>query len=280
MMLLQRAARRLAGVVGRDSAVARAGRPVYEHALAWMSAGRGVPWTINGADFRISPFERHRMGQTYDPEVAAYLRAHVRPGARCFDVGANVGVYALQFARWAGRTGRVVAFEPNPLAAATLGEHVRMNHLQGRVRIVQAAVADLPGVRTFHMAEADGMSRLGQPNPEIAARTRPVPVQVTTIDAYCSADAAPPDWLMIDVEGFEFAVLSGARRTIAGRQAGLNIVVEMHPDAWSVAGWTRQAGEALLKSLGAEAIGLSGQADPLGAYGHVLLSFRPGGRAN
>ncbi|CAN5887382.1 hypothetical protein BH18ACI5_BH18ACI5_16260 [soil metagenome] len=33
-----------------------------------------------------------------------------RPGSTCFDVGANVGVYALQFAHWTGAAGRVVAF--------------------------------------------------------------------------------------------------------------------------------------------------------------------------
>jgi FkbM family methyltransferase len=273
-MILQRVARRAARVVGPDSRLARTARPAYARALAWLAQGDGIPWTINGTPFRVDPNQRHRMGEIYDAEVAAYLRANIRPGSTCFDVGANVGVYALQFARWTGPTGRVVAFEPNPVAAVTLRDHVRMNELTETVEVVQAAVADKPGIRTFHMADADGMSRLGEPNPEIASETRPVDVTVMTLDEYCTKAALRPDWLLVDVEGFEFAVLSGARQTIAQRRGLLNLVVEMHPNAWTVAGWTRDAAEALLDALDLEPISLSGQPDPLGSYGHVLLRSR------
>jgi FkbM family methyltransferase len=271
MKMLQEAARGMAGLLGRDSVLVRGARPIYERTLALVSGGRGIPWTINGADFRISPFHRHRMGPIYDPAVASFLAQHVRPGSTCLDVGANVGVYALQFARWTGSGGRVIAFEPNPVSAAVLAEHLRMNDFGARVEIVPAAVADVPGVQSFHMAEADGMSRLGAPNPEIASRTHPTSVRVTTLDQFCSEHALSPDWLLVDVEGFEFAVLAGARRTLARLRGRINIVVEMHPDAWAVAGWSRVAAQALLEELGLELVSLSGSGDPLNSYGHVLL---------
>jgi FkbM family methyltransferase len=269
--VLQQAARGVAGILGRDSGLVKGARPIYERTLAFLSGSRGIPWTINGADFRISPFHRHRMGPVYDPGVAVYLAQHVAPGSTCLDVGANVGVYALQFARWTGPDGRVVAFEPNPVAAAALAEHLRMNDLAGRVEIVPAAVAETSGMQTFHMAEADGMSRLGVPNPEIAARTRSTPVRVITLDEFCAQYAVAPDWLLVDVEGFEFAVLAGARRTLARLRGRIHVVVEMHPDAWTVAGWSRGSAQALLDELGLAAVSLSGHADPLDSYGHVLL---------
>jgi len=206
--------------------------------------------------------------------VAGFLARHVQPGSTCVDIGANVGVYVLQFARWAGPGGRVVAFEPNPVAAEVLAEHVRMNDLAGRIEIVPAAVADVSGIQTFHMTDADGMSRLGVPNPEIAALTRPISVRVTTLDEFCQQHAVSPDWLLVDVEGFEFAVLAGGRQTLARLGSRLNVVVEMHPNAWGVAGWCRAAGERLLAELGLEPVSLSGLADPLGSYGHVLLRPR------
>ncbi|MEO6212385.1 MAG: FkbM family methyltransferase [Vicinamibacterales bacterium] len=273
-MILQRAARGITGVLGHDSLVVRSARPLYERALDLLTGSRGIPWTINGAPFRISPFHRHRMGPIYDAEVAAYLAEHVMAGSTCLDIGANVGVYALQFARWTGASGRVVAFEPNPVSAAVLAEHARMNHLSGRIEVVPAAVADASGVRTFHMADADGMSRLGVPNPEIASRTRPTPVRVTTLDEFCEAQGVSPDWLLVDVEGFEFAVLAGGRRTIARLRGRLNIVVELHPDAWDVAGWSRDSAQGLLDELGLHAVSLTGGGDPLASYGHALL--RPG----
>lgn len=274
MRVLQRAAAGVARRLGRDSTVVRHARPVYERLLAALAGDRGIPWTINGAEFRISPFYRQRMGSIYDPEVAAYLSKHVRPGSVCLDVGANVGVYVLQCARWTGPRGRVVAFEPNPVSADALAGHVRMNGYDGYVQIVRAAIADRQGTQTFHMAGADGMSRLGAPNPKIDALTTAVTVPVTTIDAFCGEHALRPDWLLIDVEGFEFAALSGARETLASLGGTLGIIVEMHPDAWSVAGWDRRSAEALLDELRLEAVSFAGARDPLGAYGHVLLKPR------
>src|SRR5205807_2491515 len=78
----------------------------------------------------------------YDAPVAAFLSQQVKPGSLCFDVGANVGVYVLQFAHWSGPTGQVVAFEPNPSACSILQKHVRMNGLVQRVRIVPSAVGE------------------------------------------------------------------------------------------------------------------------------------------
>src|SRR2546423_3497617 len=114
MSLLQSAARTTAGIIGRESWLIRQLRPVYESFLDLSNKGRGIPWQINGVTYFIDPRYRHQLGHDYDAAVAAFLRERVKPGAICFDVGANVGVYALQFAHWSGPTGRVVAFEPNP----------------------------------------------------------------------------------------------------------------------------------------------------------------------
>lgn len=271
MTLLQRTARQVADVIGRNTGLVRHARPIYERTLSALSADGGIPWAINGQPFRISPFHRHRMGHVYDPTVAAWLAEHVQPGDVCFDIGANVGVYALQFARWIKGHGRVVAFEPNPTSAQALRRHLAMNGFSSYSDVIQKAVAGRCGVQTFHMAGADGMSRLGRPNPELAGRTRPTEVEVITVDDFRRTSGLNPDWMLIDVEGFEFDVLAGARRTLARNGAALNVVVEMHPDAWDVAGWTRPQAEALVASLGLRARALSGQSDPFGSYGHVLL---------
>ena len=146
-----------------------------------------------------------------------------------------------------------------------------MNDMAASVEIVPAAVAEMAGLQTFHMADADGMSRLGAPNPELAGRTRPTTVRVVTLDEFCGRHAVSPDWLLVDVEGFEFAVLAGARRTLTRLRGRINVVVEVHPDAWTVAGWSRASAEALLDELELEAVSLSGHGDPLDNYGHVLL---------
>ncbi|HEX6183919.1 MAG TPA: FkbM family methyltransferase [Pyrinomonadaceae bacterium] len=274
MSALQTAASRVAGLVGRESWLIRRMRPAYESLLEWSGGGRGAAWTVNGVEYRVDPHYRHRLGPSYDAPVAAFLRARVRPGAVCVDVGANVGVYVLQFAHWSAPAGRVVAFEPNPGARAVLERHVRFNGLEGRVTVVPAAVSACAGSATLYAEGADGKSRLGEPHAEMAGRARAVVVPTVTLDEYCAAAQVEPDWLFIDIEGFEVAALSGARGLIKALGRRVGIVVELHPNVWHTVGTSRAELERLLEELGLDPMPLTGQADALGEHGLVHLSHR------
>jgi FkbM family methyltransferase len=271
---LQTAAGRVAGLVGRESWVIKRLRPAYESLLEWSGRGRGAAWTINGVEYRVDPHYRHRLGRNYDAPVAAFLRARVKPGAVCVDVGANVGVYVLQFAHWSAPGGRVIAFEPNPGARAVLEKHVRFNGLEGRVNIVSAAVSARAGSATFYAAEADGKSRLEHPHAEMVGRARALVVPTVTLDEYCVGEQVAPDWLFIDIEGFEVAALEGARQLIKARGGEMGVVVELHPNVWHAAGTGRAELERLLAELKLEAEPLTGQRDALGEHGLVYLAHR------
>ncbi len=271
MSFFQETARRTSGLLGRESWLVRNLRPAYESLLGWSNHGRGIPWTINGVTYRIDPHYRHRMGSDYDSSGAAFLRERIRPGAVCLDVGANVGVYVLQFATWSGPNGKIVAFEPNPAARAALETHVRMNNLTERVTVEAAAVGAANGEAVLYAADVAGMSRLGEANQAIADRVAEITVSVVTLDEYCRAEGLRPDWLFIDIEGFEIAALSGARELIKSRGRQLGIVVEMHPDVWNSADTTRTQAETLLAQLKLRAVPLMGQTDALGEHGLVYL---------
>ena len=64
------------------------------------------------------------------------------------DVGANIGTYSLLARRLVGPTGRVVAFEPHPVAAARLRENVELNRIDN-IEVHEAAVADVAGEAEF-----------------------------------------------------------------------------------------------------------------------------------
>ncbi len=249
----------------------RAMRPLYESLLDWTSGGRGTPWKINGVTYRIDPRFRHRLGQHYDAPVAAFIRERLRPGSLCLDVGANVGVYVLQFAHWTGERGRVIAFEPNPGARRILQKHIELNNLAARTEVVGAAVGRETGEAILFATGEDGMSRLGAPNELIAAQVEELTVPVLMLDEFCRERALEPDWLFIDIEGFEIAALEGARQLIRRMGPRLNIVVEMHPNVWESAATTRAGAESLLAQLNLRAVPLMGQRDPLDEHGLVYL---------
>lgn len=266
---------RIARVIRRDSAVGGVVRALREAYLRLVGGSRGIAWELNGERYRIDPAFRGQIGHEYDPHLAEFFASRIRPGDVCFNVGANIGVYALQLARWAGPEGRVVAFEPNPAAMAVLRRHIEMNRLEDRVDLAPAAVSDEAGETVLFTVASDARGRLGAPNPELTGRADSVPVAVTTLDHYVASHGVTPDWLLIDIEGFEIRALAGARKLLEGDRK-IRLVVEMHPNVWDTAGTSRADAERILAELHLEVIPLSGQADPLGDYGHVFLTRKAG----
>ena len=62
-----------------------------------------------GASRVVMDFLRSRG---YEQALTRAMHSAVRPGDVVWDVGANIGEYAAQFADWVGLDGRVYAFEP------------------------------------------------------------------------------------------------------------------------------------------------------------------------
>jgi FkbM family methyltransferase len=246
---LHRAVIGMANTVSRpESSVRRALSPVYTTLLYGLNGGRGVPAEINGETYLIDPRFRWHLHPHYESALATFLRARVRAGQCCFDVGANIGIYVMQIARWVGPGGRIVAFEPNPRTFEVLARHVRMNDMADRVTLVPLAAGRAAGAaRLFDDQAGSGLSRLGRPNPAIGGPVAATDVQVTTIDAYCARTGLLPDWLLIDVEGYEFDVLAGAADTI--RRCRPGVVVELHPQLFPEGEATRDAGARLLAEL-------------------------------
>ena len=271
---LQRSAAIVSLRLGRESALVRWLRPWYERLLDLATGGRGYLQTVNQTDaFYVSPKARHLFPNTYEPEVFAFLRRSVPAGATCLNVGAHVGIYSLALARWVGPTGRVVAFEPNPGTADLLEQHVRRNEVTDRVTVVREAVGSLSGKQQFYATGLEGFSRLGMPNSESPAGPAPaeIVVQLTTIDAYCDRQGIEPDWIVMDIEGYELAALEGAVRTIARRAGQMQVVAEFHPALWLLAGYDARKGHELLARLGLSPTSLSGQRDLWTEHGVVLL---------
>lgn len=261
--------RRTGEWLGPDSSFKNSVRPAYEAGLELLSRRGGLPWEINGTPCRILPKYRRVMPQVCDSEVVAFLKSQVRTGDVCFDVGANVGLYSLQFANWVGPTGRVFAFEPNLHARKVLRQHVEMSGYADRITIVEQAVSDAEGRAELFFEEVDGKSRLNEPNPVIAATASVQSVAVTTLDNFCQTAGVSPNCLKIDIEGFELQALKGATRMLRSPELK-GLVVEMHAP-WDSTGAYRRELEAFLQEHEVRVQGLVGQRDPLGEHAMVWL---------
>jgi FkbM family methyltransferase len=155
----------------------------------------------------------------YTPGRAAALDAfHARflgAGDLAFDVGAHVGDRTASFRR---RGARVVAVEPQPRLARLL------RLLFGRdpgVTRVSALVGAREGQATLHLNTANPTiatasaaflaAAEGAPGWEGQRWDAAVELPVTTLDALAARHGAP-DFIKIDVEGFEAEALAGLSR--------------------------------------------------------------------
>lgn len=124
------------------------------------------------------------------------------------DIGASTGSFTL-LARF--HPMRVVAFEPAPEVCEILYENVRLNGLEGQVEIHSIALSSADGtsILKIPLDEHTGLSCLGTPTR--FKKWRAVEVVTRRLDSLGLA----PDFIKLDVEGWELEVVKGARETLS-----------------------------------------------------------------
>lgn len=160
----------------------------------------------------------------YEQAFDQALMESIHVGDRVWDVGANVGYYAVKFAAKTGPSGAVVAFEPSP---ATL---VRLRHQvagHDNIRVVAKALGARDEQRAFvHVDEADGVaSSIAVPGRAAAEAT--LQVTVTAADSLIGAREPVPQVVKIDVEGFELDVVEGMATMLTSRDVRA-VGIEVH----------------------------------------------------
>jgi FkbM family methyltransferase len=162
---------------------------------------RGKKW-IRGAGPNAYWFGRYEVDRLREFSDA------LRPGYVVYDVGANVGIYALHASFAVGDSGWVYAFEPLERNLQYFRKHVSLNRV-ANCTIVESAVCSQEGTLAFSAAPWQAsMARLS-PDGEIS-----VPCTTLDICIFGKKRFRPPNVVKIDVEGAEVEVLQGATRTI------------------------------------------------------------------
>jgi len=154
--------------------------------------------------------QRLLLSGRFEPEVSTAIFALVRPGMTVLDIGANIGVHTLHLAKLVGETGRVLAFEPNPVASEELHRNIALNQVKN-VTMLKVALWERDGDKTFHFPE-NGMEAMGgllnTSRFKVAYEAKVETARLDTILA--RLDVQKVDFVKIDVEGAELPVLKGA----------------------------------------------------------------------
>ncbi|MBS1806461.1 MAG: FkbM family methyltransferase [Acidobacteria bacterium] len=164
----------------------------------------------NGLQFELSSLPEET------PALESYFRwAKPKAGETVFDIGAYCGVFTYILSQLVGPTGRVVAFEPDPINLNLLLRNVRRHGLQN-VNVEGVALCDREGEMIFN---SQGSLGSGFANfADRSAQGNSVTVRTMTLDSACERYGVP-SFVKIDAEGAEIEILSCARNLLSVHSA-------------------------------------------------------------
>jgi FkbM family methyltransferase len=190
-------------------------------------------------------YRAYRYRFRVDPAELRFVRDCLRPGQVAVDVGCHKGAYTYWMRRRVGSTGAVFAFEPQPRQVTYLRD-LFSAMAYDNVVLVPKALSDRIGRLPLHVPSGNGKTHAATlerratqrvPGREqgvgitasgsmLQAPCSPLVVDVTTLDAFFADRPRGPDFLKIDVEGHESAVLAGGRQTLERYRPALLVECE------------------------------------------------------
>ncbi len=181
--------------------------------------GRGLRFNSGGSAARFI------IGSSQFLEQLA-LRALITEGMNFYDIGANVGFFAVIAARLLGPSGRVICFEPLPRNFRQLRYNSGLNGFNN-IEVIEAALGNFDGETEFWTSAEPTWGKLAGTGKYPDKMNGRIKVALKRLDAIIEeASLPPPDVIKIDVEGAEVDVLKGAMKTLSKYRPSL--LIELH----------------------------------------------------
>jgi FkbM family methyltransferase len=155
-----------------------------------------------------------------EPILTEYLKKQKFKVA--LDVGANIGYYALLEAQ---RAKTVYAVEPVLQNYRHLMKNVKRNRFKN-VKSFNYAFGDKNTRSRIFLSNRSNLCSMHKSAMLSIQNTGTQPVAVQTIDTFLT-DKQQPDLIRMDVEGYEYEIIKGAKKTLQNDK--LKIIMEMHP---------------------------------------------------
>lgn len=165
---------------------------------------------VDPRDRRNIPVEILNFGD-HEAEEMAVISHLVGDGGVVFDVGANIGWFAL-YCQAMARNVVVYAFEPLPTTCGYLRRNVELNGAVG-ISCYNTGFSDEAGTVSFYLyPEGPGNASLA----DVSGRdsVEEVRCDVVRLDGFMAGRDTGMDLLKVDVEGAELLVFKGGVKTL------------------------------------------------------------------
>jgi FkbM family methyltransferase len=160
-------------------------------------------------------------------------------GKVVYDIGSYEGIFSMFAARAVGDGGTVIICEPNPWCFQNTRCNLDLNHFGCKILMEQVALSDERS--TMKMVQPKLEPARSTLHSEIADRIKDTEEFVTfdtrveRLDDLISERHWPaPDFIKVDTEGVELAVLKGAAQTLSTHKPELLIEIDgTTPENWA-----------------------------------------------
>lgn len=150
----------------------------------------------------------------YESNLQAQLIPLIKQGHLVFDIGANIGQYSLKLSQVVGGNGKVIAFEPDKRTFSFLQFNVHINRINN-VECINSGIGSSSDVHSFYRDTTTG-GRRGSFKKEFVGSNfegQEDVVEVVALDDLINKYGLP-DFIKIDVEGYEIEVLKGLSHSL------------------------------------------------------------------
>jgi len=192
--------------------------------VAYKIKGGCVAVKVRGQSVLIAvdhwrTLKRAKTYSVKEPDTLDWLD-NFEPNTCYFDIGANIGQYSLYPAKKYGQAIKIYAFEPQSSNYYSLNKNIVLNKLGTVITAYCVAISKHSEFSTLHIPKFIPGGNRSQFATKNITHLKASPAHIqgmlgVTLDDLCLKWGFPfPNYIKIDVDGIEIAILEGAKNVL------------------------------------------------------------------
>lgn len=151
----------------------------------------------------------------YEQNTNLILQKKIKEGMYVVEAGSQIGSETVLLGALVGSTGKVFAFEPNPLTLKRLRLNIEINDFSDRIVSADIALGDTNQAISFFIDDEKEPNQGRASKYNYDARTIKITARQQKLDDWMREHNIPRiDFIKMDVQGAEIDVLHGAKKSI------------------------------------------------------------------